>query len=177
MNMRAARRWSPASAITMGVCLIAVAVTSGGAAASGPPTATASSLEGSSCSHPYRYVRDLRRWYHPPGLGATTTDQEGPGAPIHFRNIRGDISLGYDAFNEEGLIASPSHPLPITAAEFDVQWWLAKVGEGKFCKAVITFHGLPTFIAHTRGRYGAKQFTFHHFHTDRPLKIEVTSAK
>jgi hypothetical protein len=143
---------------------------SGGAAQAG-------SLEGSSCQNPYRYVRDLRAWYHPPQLGATTTNQVGPYANVRSHNIRGSLTIGYDAFSESGLLVSPAHPLPITGVELDVQWWLAEAGHGKLCETKITFDGLPTFVAHTHGSIGGKRFSFHHVHTDRPLALEITSAR
>jgi hypothetical protein len=61
--------------------------------------------------------------------------------------------------------------------ELNVQWWLAEAGHGKLCETKITFHGLPTFVAHTRGSIGGKLFSFHHVHTDRPLTLEMTSAR
>ena len=167
--MRADRTWITKT-LMLSPCLAVVALLG-----SAPASVAAGGLEGSSCSHPYRYVRDLRRWYR---LPATITDnnEKGPYTQFHVHNVRGEFNMDFGNFNEEGIRATLEHPLPINYVEFDAQWWLA-TGDGRLCQTRITFHGLPPFITHSRGSIGRKSFTFRHVHSQWPLKLEVTSAR
>lgn len=173
MNMRAARRWSPASAITAGVCLIALAVTSGGSASARPELSTTSSLEGSSCSHPYRLVKDLRGFYHPIRHNNTSgKDPAEPGLIVSGNHIGTSMEITFVHYLPDESV--PISQIPITGVEFTINWWPITVRSSKICTVKITFHGLRTFISH---RTGGHDFVFHHIYTDRPLRLEITAAR
>ena len=146
-----------------------------------PPTkhhvAAASSLEGSSCQQPYRFVKNLHNWYKPPHLGATSFEgPKGLARVLPSGHIGGFLGIQFDHFNSEGLEATPSKPLLITGAEVTFGWWFLPAGGGKICSVRITFHGLPTFVSH-KARSGGARFAFHHVHSDRIEKLEITAAR
>jgi hypothetical protein len=178
--MRADRTWITKT-LMLSLCLAVVALLgSAPASVADGHLATTSSLEGSSCSHPYHYVKDLRKWYSPPSVGATTPNYTSTIPRTHVgperttsNNVVVLLQLGFNAFNTE--VASQAHPLPVTGVEFNVQWFTGPARAGRICKVRIAFHGLPLYVSHKS--HGGHDFVFHHFHTDRPLRLEVTSAR
>jgi hypothetical protein len=172
-----------ALAVAMSASLLAVLIGGGSTAASTlghgyeHRTATTSSLEGSSCSHPYRYVKDLRKFYNPARIHEPYWNYVGPGARIRSKHLGGSFGIGFGHFNKEGLVSTPAHPLPITDAEFSAQWWVMPPQQGKTCTVRITFHGLRPYVSHKRTSYGGARIAFHHFRTQWAVRLEVTSAR
>jgi len=167
--------------LTAGLAATAMALLMGFhvVAATDPPArqqvASASSLEGYSCQHPYRVVKDLSKFYNPAQLGKVHRDNPvGPYLNVRANHISASMDIGYVRYEAEGPEPTPVSQLPITSVEFTINWWVNPISAGKICEVKITFHGLPTFIAHHSGGH---DFTFHHIHTDRPLRLEITAAR
>jgi hypothetical protein len=172
--------------LALGIAMSAFGVLSGGRSAAASAVgrgsahhlaAATSSLEGSSCSHPYRYVTDLRKFYNPARIHEPYWNYEGPGRRILSEHINGSLGIGFDHFNSEGLESTPTHPLPITSAEFTAQWWVMPPRQGKTCVVRITFHGLRPYVSHKRLINSGVRIVFHHFRTQWALKLEITSAR
>jgi hypothetical protein len=162
--------------------LAALSVSLAGVSAGGGPfalasqhLASASSLEGYSCQHPYRVVKDLRRYYRPTQLAKVHSGNPvGPYLNVRVNHVSASLGISYLRSSGEGLESTATHPSPITSVELNVQWWVNPITAGKICTVKMTFHGLRTFVSHSRGGH---RFTFHHVHTDRPLRLEITAAR
>jgi hypothetical protein len=131
--------------------------------------ASASSLEGSSCSHPYRLVKNLHAWYNPAHLGGANGRTEGPHSEIQSNNIGVNLDIQFGRSLE-----APGEPSKLIEVEFVVGWWFIPQ-HGRVCKIRITFHGLPTYV--NRKPNGGN----HYFHlpqrSDRPERLEITAAR
>ncbi len=141
---------------------------------SGGSVVAASSLGGYSCQHPYRVVRDLRRYYSPAQLAKVHSGNPvGPYLNVRANHISASLGISYVRYSSSGVEPPAGTEPPITSVELNVQWWINPITAGKICTVKMTFHGLRTFVSHSRGGH---RFTFHHIHTDRPLKLEITAA-
>jgi hypothetical protein len=166
-----------ALAVAMSASLLAGLIGGGSTAAStlgygSEHPAAASSVGGSSCQSRYRYVKDLRGFYHPPRHNNTNGNNDGPGLIVRTKHIGASMSISYGRYEPGASV--PISQLPITSVVFSINWWNMSPGTARICTVKITFHGLRTFVSHRAP--GVHTFVFHHIFTDRPLKLEITAG-
>jgi hypothetical protein len=127
-----------------------------------PKVATTSSLEGSSCQHPYRIVRDLRHWRAQTHLGGADGRTESRDVEVRFHNINLDYVIQFDR----------SLTGEIIKVEFLASWF---TNGGRICKAHITFHGLPTYT--NRSPHDGDHYFHFPVRSDKVETLEVTAAR